>query len=1844
MFARQTGGCVVNNTQPMASNHEMNSQSSKLGAARDTSRIKSTVEPQSLNLIQTEPLTLALEIPATAHANQARRVFEKLPLEAKIQYLTHNKYRPQSGLSLPGLATLQTHLRNKISDNAMSKIEGLVALYGALASTSDASGFCCVLTLYAKTHGQESLTGKLTDIARNLFDSYSPQSTHVKPQWLVKMKEGLHNWRLIINSPSFAKISRVLSLLVTLGCVGNTSIHLGNFEIFAVKAQEKHVNAVDLMDALIDTVVYFAEGAYMCYQTGSLKPLLFSTSEVVEVQETYIRIMSQWEYARNGNLSKFTDTTEAQFDKDLGDTVTRLCDLYKTMPNGVEKKIIQQKWEALARVQAEWTAVRVAGGLRAAPFSGKLYGDSGVGKSTLADIIMSTILKASDVPCTSEFVATLNEADAYDSNYRSFITGIKIDDYGNAKSQFWDKAPSDQIIRIVNNIRETAVMADVANKGKITIEPKALVVTTNVEQMHAGVTSNNPMSVLRRLHHHLEVKVRPEFKTDNMLDSNKVIDKFGTLDKINDIWLITMKQPIAKSSSGSDSQLFGSWKILHTDLSVFEYLNILIADVKRHVHNQKQITDSFQEPSDLVTICPQCNKLTETCSCGYKPQFGERIATILAKKAKDIKLESQILQLNTETKVEDIAVKALLKASKKLAESPYIEWTTWVPEKWIGNEWVRWGILTAGEDYINQSLAEYSRRFLIMTTLFTLMATWLSLNCGILTFIFMITYFMLCYSGVVRAKQNAYMKEILTRRDAVSEAFKSARDEHVQYACGVFAGLSVIYGVCQVIKALRSSLSLQGSLAPETSEEIAERDREENVWEQPKQRKLNPYGFSTAQEAEKITTSIARMECNKKFTGCFMLSTNVVAVPHHFLPPKTMQAKVMYRGNVYSFELNPKFCSRVGRADMVLCCVLNTGDLKDRINQFSDEPITGTQMCTMHGLMPDRSPFKTNLLWNRADTAFDNGHCVINGAHYTLNMDTFDGMCMSPILVENQRREIIGIHIGGVTGTGKGCGMEILRSDLIIARNRLQALNSMTSFGPQAAPLPSTIAGRPVITSTKIHRKCPTNFLEGETNITIYGSTTSASFHKSRVIPTPISDTVYKVTGFENLWGPPKFSQPKVLENGAVDPQKWKPWYESIKYSANPSGGFDPADLKRAVEDYKSQLFRVLNKQKKVWKVDIRPLTEIETVSGIDGKRFIDAMKTSTSMGFPISGPKSNHLIDLPPTEEHACPRTFTKEIWDMVRDVLAACDNNQQLPVVFLASLKDEPTLCTKDKVRVFQAAPIVLQILIRMYFLPCGRFLSMNPLISECAVGVNSHGPEWHDLAQHMRHFGEDRIIAGDFSKYDLSMPEQLTLAANQILIDIAEWSGNYTPVELNRMRVIAHAVCSPLVNFDGTLLRLHGSNPSGQNMTVYVNSIVNSLLHRLAFFDEYSEEDMIAIGEALELGRPATVWDLMRLMTYGDDGKGSVRRGYDKFNHIQMRNYLAKHNIGYTMPDKESAPVAFMNDHEADFLKRKNEYSQDLGLIVGKLEEKSLFKSLHSILESKVESPLSVSAQNIGSALREWFFHGKEVYEHRREQMKQIAAEHDLPVPDLEVTYEERVENFKNKYTYKPQSGTIQSDEEEKLSEITKDHPMFLCYEDVSNAVVRQVNIFAHMDLNELRATNVEQLVTLRDGSLTKGVRRKARINHLATKILCQWKNTNPLEIWTFEDEMSVITPPQACSEEDILVDRVKEVLGNPTFEEYDVLGGLGGKGDLVYISNGVILVIECKRIVGRPYKFAKYVEYQAMKYGKIFADISPPSVTVYCITYTEYGFTIVDMHGEPKFPRKFAQLLDTIPLRR
>ncbi len=105
--------------------------------------------------------------------------------------------------------------------------------------------------------------------------------------------------------------------------------------------------------------------------------------------------------------------------------------------------------------------------------------------------------------------------------------------------------------------------------------------------------------------------------------------------------------------------------------------------------------------------------------------------------------------------------------------------------------------------------------------------------------------------------------------------------------------------------------------------------------------------------------------------------------------------------------------------------------------------------------------------------------------------------------------------------------------------------------------------------------------------------------------------------------------------------------------------------------------------------------------------------------------------------------------------------------------------------------------------------------------------------------------------------------------------------------------------------------------------------------------------------------------------------------------------------------------MDVEEVDFLKRSSCYIQEIDTKLGKLDETSIFKSLCSNLKSKTACPSEVAASCVESALHEWFAYGKDHYEMRREQMKVVCERAKLPLSVLDITFEERVAHWKEKY---------------------------------------------------------------------------------------------------------------------------------------------------------------------------------------------------------------------------------------
>jgi hypothetical protein len=1610
----------------------------------------------------------------------------------------------QAGNAMPGFSDALTafkviaaakglNLPKKVAKVA----EGMIALYFALSEANSKTQFASILVLYLNGMCDEGVMLTLSSYIQSIFGLDSQASDN--PAWIDDIKDLQTNWQRSLNGEGFALISKTLSLCLALGMcsVSNFDFTIGGLKMFSVATYSKHCTAVDLVDAVFNTVIYFIEGGYQCFVQGSLKPLLFGGFNLEGFESAHAQCLEWNELVRAGNLERCVGKTENDFEKLISDTIETSRNLIRTCKGPVERNILTRKMEILITMRANFRQTRVQGGLRIAPYALGLFGTTGVGKSTLTNLLMDILLTNNGYDASPERIVTINDNDKFMSNYRSYVNGVIIDDLGNTKSDFVERAPTSRIIEIVNNVKAYANVAEADIKGKVSIEPYVTIITTNVKGYCANTYSNEPASIARRANVTVTVRVRDKYAEHTQLSSEKIREHHPNgVPLIPDFWQVDIQRafPIKNKTKGRADTI--GWKPVWFDgrpminVSIFDLIKCVSADSKMHFVNQRSLVENANNLHDNLEYCPKCVLPTECCDCDISyelpdqeiPEFpddddfyineyhggggsddededDEEPVPVLTKQAGvdpiytvvqrphvladalknaseggplplGLSFWSRILNkicyktrrwyefwkpertmrqpIAFLSELENSMTSKLLFDVKGLEKQKWYHWTAFIPQ---------WGLDNAYASYILESMQfsriEHSLKrirqyavaefFLSSTLLYGLMRRCppcLATPCSVITMTGCLIFASQCLVTISTSREcakSAIYAEINRRREALPTSMKHYRENHMKYVLGASAAIGAIYALVSLWKATKMIPEPQGNLAPTSMDQIDERDSEKNPWSEVM---VSPIPCSVVSRTT-THTDLERMVHNNLyhmsytngntnvFCNAFFPCSNVALVPKHIWKGDELKVKFIRHdpgkigGNFDAF-LSKSSTVMFDDSDLCLVWVPNSGDHR---NLFDFFPTGAVSACpaslSFRHANGEIESFK--MLMRPGQVSTDAGTFV--GHNYLLNKPTFKGLCMAVAVTETKGPTVGGFHLGGVTGKVDGASGSVTRAQLDLYMTRLRQLESVL-LSKNSGTLPTSKYDVQYFQDNNIHPRSPINFLTPGANLKYYGQVIGRSTYYSTVVKTPISKAVEEFCGVPNKWGKPKF-------------RVGYPWQASLEYSARPSCGVPGDVLKQAVIDYRSAILEQINSIPKM-KSSIRPLTKMETVCGIDGRRFVDKMPPNTSVGFPLTGPKRNHLTLLDPEEypSHQCPAALDEMFHEEAEAMEALYLKGERAYPFFKACLKDEPTPIKKDKVRVFQSAPIAFQLLVRKYFLPVMRAISVFPLVSECAVGINAHGPEWQAFTDYVKKFGDDRILAGDFDKYDLRMPAQMMFAGFRVFIDIARHCG-YSADDLSIMEGVATDITYPLMSYNGDLLQLFGSNPSGQNLTVYLNSAVNSLLFRCFFYHTYPKGGKFRNAVAA--------------MTYGDDLKSSVNPAFPRINHIAYAEYLKSLDMVFTMPDKESEATEYMHDLDADFLKRKNKVIPELNLSVGALDEDSIFKSLHCVLQSSAVTTTQQAMSNVDGALREWFMHGREIYETRRAQMINVTNSTGISHGCLMLnqTYDDQLRAFSEKH---------------------------------------------------------------------------------------------------------------------------------------------------------------------------------------------------------------------------------------
>jgi hypothetical protein len=265
----------------------------------------------------------------------------------------------------------------------------------------------------------------------------------------------------------------------------------------------------------------------------------------------------------------------------------------------------------------------------------------------------------------------------------------------------------------------------------------------------------------------------------------------------------------------------------------------------------------------------------------------------------------------------------------------------------------------------------------------------------------------------------------------------------------------------------------------------------------------------------------------------------------------------------------------------------------------------------------------------------------------------------------------------------------------------------------------------------------------------------------------------------------------------------------------------------------------------------------------------------------------------------------------------------------------------------------------------------------VFEAGPGTVCQSTEWGQIYEYLTVFGTDRIVAGDYGKFDKRMIADFVLAAYNVIASVYEAAG-FKPEEVREILCIGEDTAFPLTNMNGDLVEFFGTNPSGHPLTVVVNSLVNSLYMRYCYVLLNPEHESRSFKKNV------------RLFTYGDDNIMGVSRSCDWFNHTAIQRELAYIGVEYTMADKETESVPFISINDCQFLKRKWRFDEDVQEYLCPLEEESIHKSLTVWCPSGTLDKYAQMVAVISSANSEYFFYGRAVFEKHHNFFKQVLAE--------------------------------------------------------------------------------------------------------------------------------------------------------------------------------------------------------------------------------------------------------------
>lgn len=781
---------------------------------------------------------------------------------------------------------------------------------------------------------------------------------------------------------------------------------------------------------------------------------------------------------------------------------------------------------------------------------------------------------------------------------------------------------------------------------------------------------------------------------------------------------------------------------------------------------------------------------------------------------------------------------------------------------------------------------------------------------------------------------------------------------------------------------------------------------EDNIWTPVNNQVLHDHsnanlkGWVDTTLVDKVsdTTAIARKSKGGGWSNIVPLQGNLWLFPAHFLGDSIYALEItrIHKGKVTVFNgaVGPSDMYRLDKYDLIVVCLSFCTPGANNFDRMPKDMFVPTHHWsgTLSRFNSDKEIKRDLVKFEFVNDVVYELTAGISRTHIGYQYEcskTGSGACGGQLVKMGKNPCLIGFHVAGSTNsptTTFGLASPVFQD---MFQEAITFFGSKGKIGASAGNMPTSAYGIKFQSESDIHPKHCLNWLSQEKvgedyimpTVECYGMTGQRTSFRSSVKVFKNSKLIEKHLKLPRQHGPPK------------ERREWVHYRRDLISSACINNYVNPEIVETITNDMKDHWRNTIPDE--YLKKNVFPLGYDYAINGIAGVAGIDALKWNTSMGHPINQPKKRFVEDMEELPGVPDPKTFAKKhgIRSMVEHIIATYRRRERFYPIFKACLKDEARPLESEKVRVFNSCPVAFSILFRHYFLPIISSIHHHNFDVGSAVGTNCFSRQWTRLARMLRK--HKNVFAGDYKSFDKRMSPAFLTAAYRILIDLAKRSGNYSEDDILVMEMMVTDLIYPMMEYDSALIMLFGSNVSGNNATVDINSIVNELYMRYAF---------AVLCKNRGLSRKFE--DFVYMIAYGDDNIVNVSDQVPFFNFENVRKVLLTIGVIYTLPDKTDRTCVYMHYSHIDFLKRKFVWNEEHQMFMAPLEMKSISKSLHTYVQRENDlTEDQLLCQIIDTNIREFLQHGREVYDEKMAQLGDFLTEAKLDIYFGKLpTYEE------------------------------------------------------------------------------------------------------------------------------------------------------------------------------------------------------------------------------------------------